>query len=853
MDPLVHVNFDGTVNFESFSNMTVRPTEWQQWLPDATISCVCASNLYVCAALEYANCVVLRLWPSMSSNPGVDHSIPSMPDGCCELSGHIERVVCMAIHGDMLCSASSDCILVWRIQRANNQKSLQVTRHMLVDKPQCEASAVEFDASGGLVAIAFQNQIEVLTVQTKAVYMTLEGHLAKITAVRFDPLQPHVLITASEDRTFKVWDLADAKLIYQSAILSAHAILTLAINPATGDICCGFADGTMRFYHKYATEVAVVAIGTFLAKLDKKQQIAEFVDKTLEATQNVVSSLPPWARSQQAIESAQARSLLESPLPEYSELPLADVVEVSCTILAAHFVVQKTQDPLKTTRQGLVVGTTNYAVFVDALSYQVQVVQAFQSTEPVAARIAKQVAFASYVADSRDSICDLWISSAFAPCLTRLQAVLFIQKSPSSSLSILPQSPPPPSSILLLPALQPAVKSATKSEQDKPVTFHTKIKSSGYGPSSLTNKFKRLQTKPKSQKHASRSEEYMTDCRPLTRLLDAKPKWHTGAINRIEYSTYGTHLASASNDHLAQIFSTNSLSSPPLAVLVGHNHYVQSVRLSHSSKYVLTTSADKSARVWCIPSEVASIDLPFTSDVADGSFYYQDKFIVVAHANKLKVMQYFVDAKHAQHKKKSDLERLENHSRTKTVATYTFESLKSITSVACANATLSHLLVVAGSDKSVRIVDAAVGKTARVIPQAHATRAPHSIVLPTPSSYVSHPSHLYDLLLTAACDNSMHLWDIRADNCVLRLGEHANRVHAIGAAFSPCMRYIATGSEEKVTHLYDIRTGRTLDKLRGHTDVVSSVAFHPVKPLLATAAVDGTVRLYGEASQDRYE
>ncbi|KAF0711955.1 hypothetical protein As57867_004964, partial [Aphanomyces stellatus] len=120
------------------------------------------------------------------------------------------------------------------------------------------------------------------------------------------------------------------------------------------------------------------------------------------------------------------------------------------------------------------------------------------------------------------------------------------------------------------------------------------------------------------------------------------------------------------------------------------------------------------------------------------------------------------------------------------------------------------------------------------------------VCLPHPSSFVSHAANLYDLFLTAACDNAVHLWDIRADNCVLRFSGHVNRVHAVGVAFSPCMRYVAVGSEDKVIHMYDVRTGRTVDKLHGHTDVVSAVAFHPWRAELATASVEGTVRVYGE-------
>lgn len=55
------------------------------------------------------------------------------------------------------------------------------------------------------------------------------------------------------------------------------------------------------------------------------------------------------------------------------------------------------------------------------------------------------------------------------------------------------------------------------------------------------------------------------------------------------------------------------------------------------------------------------------------------------------------------------------------------------------------------------------------------------------------------------------------------------------------------GSEDKTARIYDIRTGKELAKLGGgglHRDVVSSVAFNPLFPQLATASYDGTVKFF---------
>lgn len=101
------------------------------------------------------------------------------------------------------------------------------------------------------------------------------------------------------------------------------------------------------------------------------------------------------------------------------------------------------------------------------------------------------------------------------------------------------------------------------------------------------------------------------------------------------------------------------------------------------------------------------------------------------------------------------------------------------------------------------------------------------------------------------------MWDLRSKrycyvsifthfSCVRKFTEHKNNTHTIGLAFSPCFRYIATGSEDRVAYLYDINSGLNIHKLYGHSDVVSSVSFNPLCPQIVTSSFDGTIRLFSE-------
>ena len=68
--------------------------------------------------------------------------------------------------------------------------------------------------------------------------------------------------------------------------------------------------------------------------------------------------------------------------------------------------------------------------------------------------------------------------------------------------------------------------------------------------------------------------------------------------------------------------------------------------------------------------------------------------------------------------------------------------------------------------------------------------------------------------------------------CVCRFTSHVNQSHLISAAISPCSRFIATGSEDRAVYVYDIRYPSPLHRVTGHSDVVSTVAYHPLRSMV---------------------
>jgi len=99
-----------------------------------------------------------------------------------------------------------------------------------------------------------------------------------------------------------------------------------------------------------------------------------------------------------------------------------------------------------------------------------------------------------------------------------------------------------------------------------------------------------------------------------------------------------------------------------------------------------------------------------------------------------------------------------------------------------------------------------------------------------------------EILVSGSADNTVKLWDIKTGKLINTLEGHTAFVNSV--AFSPVGNILASGSDDNTFKLWDIKTGKLINTLEGHNNDVNSVAFSPDGEILASGSNDNTIKLW---------
>jgi len=118
---------------------------------------------------------------------------------------------------------------------------------------------VDWSPSGDQVATIRSSlgSITVLDVETGVQVLTLAGHMAKVTSLDWSPTEP-LIVTASEDKTVRVWDVAPRTRVLTGI---EGVVFGIAWSPSGDRLAAASLDGTARIWDVASGEELLVLRG----------------------------------------------------------------------------------------------------------------------------------------------------------------------------------------------------------------------------------------------------------------------------------------------------------------------------------------------------------------------------------------------------------------------------------------------------------------------------------------------------------------------------------------------------------------------------------------------------------------
>ena len=275
----------------------------------------------------------------------------------------------------------------------------------------------------------------------------------------------------------------------------------------------------------------------------------------------------------------------------------------------------------------------------------------------------------------------------------------------------------------------------------------------------------------------------------------------------VAFSPDGARILTASADKTAKLWDA---ASGKLIASFDHQDKVYEAAFSPDGARILTASADNTAKLWDAASGKLIASFAHEGAVYDAAFSSDGARILTASAD--------------------NTAKLWDAASGKLIASFDHQD-------AVENAAFSPdgtRILTAGWDETAKLWDAASGKLI---------------------ASFAHQDTVYDVyeaafspdgarILTASADNTAKLWDAVSGKLIASFEHQASVFHG---AFSPDGARILTASADNTAKLWDAASGKLIVSF-GHQDTVRRAAFSPDGARILTASVDKTTKLWDAAT-----
>ena len=255
------------------------------------------------------------------------------------------------------------------------------------------------------------------------------------------------------------------------------------------------------------------------------------------------------------------------------------------------------------------------------------------------------------------------------------------------------------------------------------------------------------------------------------------------------------------------------------AALIGHAEALRCASFSFGGNRIVTTSEDKSVRVWDASTGKQLFELDKESrhgKIVYSAYFSPDNSRIVTASE-------------------DGTARIWDTASGKMLFTLTGH-LTSVRSAAFNRN--GDRIVTASEDKTVKVWDVATGKQLFELDK----ESQHKGIV-----YSAYFSPSGDRILSSGGDKKVKVWDATTGRMIFELAEHDDSVR--GAAFSPNGDFILTASKDRKLRLWSCESQKLIFQYE-HSDWVHSAAFSPDGKYFASACGDGILRVWDTASLD---
>jgi WD40 repeat protein/transcriptional regulator with XRE-family HTH domain len=301
-------------------------------------------------------------------------------------------------------------------------------------------------------------------------------------------------------------------------------------------------------------------------------------------------------------------------------------------------------------------------------------------------------------------------------------------------------------------------------------------------------------------------------------------KGHTGSVGAVGFSPNGQLLVSGSHDTSVRVWNVQE--GECVSVLQGHTLAVRSVAWSPDGATIASASEDATVRLWDVETGQCLKTLSGHTSGLWSVTFSPDSSTIASGGDDMTVRLWNVLSGHC-------IKTLQAH--TNWVLSVRFSP--------------DGKTIASGSvDFSVRLWNVQTGQCWKVLQGNRSgvwtvRYSPQTVNSCASLGLVQEDSErLAGVLASGGYDKLVRLWDVRTGKCLKTLSGHTSWVRSV--SFSPDGLMLASSSFDLDLRLWDVREGRCVKVLQGHTSGIRSVSFSPDGQKLVSGGFDLSVRVW---------